>query len=46
MQKFKKKLMSAWKTIITNTALRTGLLLAVILFALALLAPVLSPYDP
>ena len=46
MQKFKKKLTSAWKTIITNTALRTGLLLAVILFALALLVPVLSPYDP
>lgn len=46
MQKFKKKLTSAWKTIITNNALRTGLLLAVILFVLALLAPVLSPYDP
>jgi len=43
---FRKKLNSAWRTIKGNGQLRTGLLLMILLFAFALLAPVLSPYDP
>ncbi len=40
------KLGRAWKVIRTNAQLRTGLILVLILVALALLAPVISPYDP
>ncbi len=43
---FAQKLNRAWQIIRTNSQLRTGLILVFILALLALLAPVISPYDP
>lgn len=40
------KLKRAWQTICTNTQLRFGLILVLFLVLLAVLAPVISPYNP